>query len=54
MADDPKLTVAEKLAIVRLEARGVRRAISGIHDHSIDRQIARIRERAAKRAAAGK
>ncbi|HWU23248.1 MAG TPA: hypothetical protein VN088_17040 [Nocardioides sp.] len=49
--DDPKLTVAERLAIVRLEARGVRRACAGIHDHSIDRQIRAIKDKARKRAA---
>lgn len=55
MADDPKLTVAERLAIVRLEARGVRRAAAGItHQPDIDRQIRAIRERAAKRAAKSK
>lgn len=56
MPDDKvKLTIGEKLAIVRLEARGVRRAAAGItHQPEIDRQINRIRERAAKRAARGK
>ncbi|MET7781496.1 DUF6257 family protein [Streptomyces mirabilis] len=48
---DPKLTAWEKLQIVRLEARGVRRAIAGIENQpDIDRRINRIREQARKRA----
>ncbi|WP_159039646.1 DUF6257 family protein [Streptomyces sp. TP-A0356] len=55
MPDDPKLTIAEKAAIVRLELRGLRRAAAGIeHQPDIDRGIERIRERARKRAANGK
>lgn len=51
MDDDVKLTAWEKAQIVRLEIRGVRRAVAGIvNQPDIDRQIARIRERAAKRA----
>ncbi|MFH9977926.1 DUF6257 family protein [Streptomyces sp. NPDC017179] len=54
MADDVKLTALEKLAIIRLEARGVRRAAAGIvNQPDIDRGIARIKERARKRAANG-
>lgn len=51
MRDEPKLTFAEKLAIVRLEARGVRRAAAGItHQPEIDRGIARIKDQARARA----
>jgi hypothetical protein len=47
-----KLTLADKAAIVRLEARGLRRAAAGIsHQPDIDRGIERIKERARKRAA---
>jgi hypothetical protein len=53
--EQPKLTLGEKLAIIRLEARGVRRAAAGItHQPEIDRQIERIKERARKRPANGK
>lgn len=54
MADNVKLTAWEKAQIVRLEIRGVRRAVAGIHDRSIDRQIERIRDKARKRADGGK
>ncbi|MFB7739586.1 DUF6257 family protein [Streptomyces sp. NPDC056112] len=51
MPKEPKLTAMEKLAIVRLEARGVRRAAAGIvNQPDIDRDIERIKERARKRA----
>lgn len=47
---EPKLTLADKLAIVRLEARGIRRAVAGIEDQpDVDRGIDRIKERARKR-----
>ncbi|MDQ0992183.1 hypothetical protein [Streptomyces sp. V3I7] len=49
---EPKLTIADKLAIVRLEARGIRRAAAGIqHQPDIDRGIERIKDRARNRAA---
>ena len=52
---EPKLTLVEKLAIVRLEARGVRRAAAGItHQPDIDRGIERIKDQARRRAANGK
>jgi hypothetical protein len=52
VADDLKLTLGEKAAIVRLEVKGVRRAAAGItHQPDIDRGIERIREKARKRAA---
>ncbi|GAT81087.1 hypothetical protein STXM2123_1789 [Streptomyces sp. F-3] len=48
---EPKLTLAEKAAIVRLELRGLRRAAAGITEQpDIDRQIARIKEKARLRA----
>lgn len=47
---DPKLTLADKLGIVRLEIRGARRAVAGIAEQpDIDRGIERIKERARKR-----
>lgn len=47
-----KLTLSDRAAIVRLEARAVRRAAAGItHQPEIDRGIERIKERARKRAA---
>lgn len=47
---EPKLTLADKLGIVRLEIRGARRAVAGIADQpDIDKGIARIKERARKR-----
>ena len=47
---EPKLTLADKLAIVRLEARGIRRAVAGIENQpDIDRGIDRIKERARNR-----
>lgn len=47
---DPKLTLADKLGIVRLEIRGARRSIANIQNQpDIDRGIARIKERARKR-----
>ena len=52
---EPKLTLADKAAIVRLELRGLRRAAAGItHQPDIDRGIKRIKDRARKRAAGGK
>jgi len=55
MAAKPKLTVWEKTKIVRLEIRGIRRAVAGIDDQpDIDRGIKRIKDRAARRAADGK
>jgi hypothetical protein len=52
---EPKLTLAEKAAIVRLELRGIRRAAAGItHQPDIDRGIERIKERARQRATGGK
>lgn len=52
MADKPKLTIAEKLAVIRLEARGVRRAAAGITvQPDIDRGIDRIYDKARKRQA---
>lgn len=48
---EPKLTFAEKAAIVRLELRGLRRAAAGIENQpDIDRGIKRIKDRARKRA----
>ncbi|MEU9406212.1 hypothetical protein AB0E08_10965 [Streptomyces sp. NPDC048281] len=53
--DDPKLTFADRLAIARIEARGIRRAVAGItHQPDIDRDIKRVKERARKRAATNK
>lgn len=47
---EPKLTFGEKLAIVRLEIRGARRAIADIQDQpDIDRGIQRIKDRARRR-----
>lgn len=47
---DPKLTLADKLGIVRLELRGARRSIANIQSQpDIDRGIERIKERARKR-----
>ncbi|MDX2675811.1 DUF6257 family protein [Streptomyces sp. NY05-11A] len=52
---EPKLTLGERLAIVRLEARGIRRAAAGItHQPDIDRGIERIKDRARQREANGK
>jgi hypothetical protein len=51
---EPKLTLGEKLGIVRLEIRGIRRAAAGIENQpDIDRGIDRIREQARKRAERG-
>ncbi|MGW3024818.1 DUF6257 family protein [Streptomyces sp. NPDC001221] len=48
---EPKLTIGDKAAIVRLELRGLRRAAAGITEQpDIDRGIERIKERARKRA----
>ncbi|MFF2385153.1 DUF6257 family protein [Streptomyces sp. NPDC058108] len=48
---EPKLTLWEKAQIVRLEARGARRAFAGIeHQPDIDRDINRIRDKARRRA----
>lgn len=48
---EPKLTLTEKAAIVRLELRGLRRAAAGITDQpDIDRAIKRIKDRARERA----
>lgn len=48
--DEPKLTLADRLAIARIEARGIRRAAAGIlHQPDIDRDIERVKERARKR-----
>lgn len=53
--DEPKLTAWEKLQIVRIEARGIRRAAAGITvQPDIDRDIERIKERARRRAANSK
>ncbi|MEU2288058.1 DUF6257 family protein [Streptomyces sp. NPDC013178] len=47
---EPKLTLAEKAAIVRLEVKGLRRAAAGItHQPDIDRAIERIKDKARKR-----
>lgn len=47
-----KLTLSDRADIVRLELKGLRRAAAGItHQPEIDRSIARIKERARKRAA---
>ncbi|MFJ8109970.1 DUF6257 family protein [Streptomyces sp. NPDC096132] len=47
---EPKLTLGEKAAIVRLELKGLRRAAAGITvQPDIDRGIARIKDRARKR-----
>lgn len=52
---EPKLTIGEKAAIVRLELRGLRRAAAGITEQpDIDAGIARIKDRARKRAAGSK
>ncbi|WP_371670016.1 DUF6257 family protein [Streptomyces sp. NBC_00289] len=52
---EPKLTFGEKLAIVRLEARGVRRAAAGIESQpALDRKVEAIYERARKREANAK
>ncbi|MFK0154638.1 hypothetical protein ACIQVK_21505 [Streptomyces sp. NPDC090493] len=48
--DDPKLTLTDRLAIARIEARGIRRAMAGITvQPDIDRDIKRVKERARKR-----
>ncbi|MFI7014135.1 DUF6257 family protein [Streptomyces sp. NPDC050164] len=58
MAGDIKfsdLTLSEKAAVIRAEARGVRRATAGIeHQPDIDRKVAAVYERARKRIAKGK
>ena len=47
---EPKLTMGDRLAIARIEARGIRRAVAGItHQPDIDRDIERVKERARKR-----
>lgn len=47
---EPYLTLADKLAIARIEARGVRRAMAGItHQPDIDRDIQRVKDRARNR-----
>lgn len=47
---EPKLTAWEKAQIVRLELRGLRRAVAGIENQpDIDRGINRIKDRARKR-----
>lgn len=52
---EPKLTAWEKVKIVRLEIKGMRRAIAGIENQpDIDRRIDRIRDRARKRGRGGK
>ncbi|WP_155589798.1 DUF6257 family protein [Streptomyces cavernae] len=52
---EPKLTFTEKVAIVRLEMKGLKRAAAGITDQpDIDAGIQRIKDRARKRAANGK
>lgn len=49
---EPKLTLGEKAAIVRLELKGLRRAAAGITvQPDIDRGIERIKDRARKRQA---
>ncbi|MER7838458.1 hypothetical protein ABTY98_21850 [Streptomyces sp. NPDC096040] len=49
---EPKLTLADRLAIARIEARGVRRAMAGITvQPDVDRDIERVKERARKRQA---
>ncbi|MGW4139360.1 DUF6257 family protein [Streptomyces mirabilis] len=46
-----KLTLLERARIVAIEAQGVKRAAAGIeHQPDIDRRIARIKDRARKRA----
>ncbi|MBN0043106.1 hypothetical protein JS756_03045 [Streptomyces actuosus] len=48
--DEPRLNAADKLAIARLELRGIRRAAAGIeHQPDIDAGIRRIKERARRR-----
>ncbi|MFC4500654.1 MULTISPECIES: DUF6257 family protein [Streptomyces] len=48
---EPKLTLGEKAAIVRLELKGLRRAAAGITvQPDIDRGIERIKDRARRRA----
>ncbi|MFB6548661.1 hypothetical protein [Streptomyces sp. NPDC056405] len=58
MTDKPAwsdLTLSEKVAISRHEARGLRRACAGIESQpDIDRKIASVYERAAKRIAKDK
>ncbi|WP_217553095.1 hypothetical protein [Streptomyces sp. GbtcB6] len=47
---EPKLTLVDRLAIARIEARGIRRAVAGItHQPDIDRDIERVKDRARKR-----
>ncbi|MGW1616566.1 DUF6257 family protein [Streptomyces sp. NPDC002285] len=49
------LNLGEKAAIVRAEARGVRRAAAGVeHQPEIDRKVAAVYERARKRIAKSK
>jgi hypothetical protein len=52
---EPRLTWGEKLAIVRLEALGAKRAFAlGDNQPDIVRKVQRIRDRAAKREERGK
>jgi hypothetical protein len=48
---EPRLTFWEKARIVAIEAHGVKRAVAGIENQpDIDRRIARVKDRARKRA----
>ena len=52
---EPKLTLAEKAQIVRLELRGIRRACGGITDQpDVDRAVEAVYEKARKRATESK
>ncbi|WP_181810905.1 DUF6257 family protein [Streptomyces ipomoeae] len=52
---EPKLTLAEKLQVIRLEARGIRRAAAGITEQpDVDRAVEAVYERARKREASNK
>jgi hypothetical protein len=52
---EPKLTLAEKLAIARLEIKGIRRAAAGITNQpGLDRRVEAIYAKARQREANGK
>ncbi|MEU2339932.1 hypothetical protein ABZ608_41475 [Streptomyces sp. NPDC013172] len=52
---EPKLTLREKAAIVRLELKGIRRAAAGItHQPGLDREVEAIYRKARAREAKNK
>ncbi|MEU0965662.1 hypothetical protein ABZ357_09630 [Streptomyces sp. NPDC005917] len=52
---EPKLTLREKAAVVRLELKGLRRAAAGIvHQPGLDREVEAIYRKAREREAKNK